>query len=153
MTYKWKTEALYPVSADVAGRELERIYTENGELQPEQIVDASRPTDAPLHPCFEWNDTIAAEQWRKQQARVMTCNITVQVDATDSKPHETRAFVNVQSSYRPIRVVLNNETQRQELLQTAMREMISFRNKYNTLSQLQPVFDSIDDFVREENAG
>ena len=67
MIYKWKVAGLMPVDAQTAGEELNRIYTKNGALNPADIVDESRPEDAPLHDCFEWRDDVAAEKYREQQ--------------------------------------------------------------------------------------
>lgn len=41
----------------------------NGEITPEQVVEDARPVDSPLHPYFEWNDSLAAHNWRIEQAR------------------------------------------------------------------------------------
>jgi hypothetical protein len=57
------------VSADVAGRELDRIRRENGGDAPTDIVlDEARPADAPLHPAFTWDNRVAGEMWRRQEA-------------------------------------------------------------------------------------
>jgi len=50
-------------------QELDRIYQRDGVLIPAVVVDEARPEDAPLHPSFTWDDGIAAEEWRRQEAR------------------------------------------------------------------------------------
>lgn len=89
-----------PVSADLAGKELERIRRENdGELKSAAVVDESRPENAPLHPVFEWCDSVAAEEYRKQQARRLIRGIKV-VHESRKGPHESRMYVNIRTEDR-----------------------------------------------------
>lgn len=139
--YEWKTKGLFKVDANVAGSELERIYKRDGKIEPSVIVEESRPDDAPLHDCFEWDDERAAQMYRERQARCMVANV-VKV----GEPREdtyTRAFVHVQKEYRPLSVVLKSKDMTQELLQNALRELKCFEAKYRELSELAPVFDTI----------
>lgn len=146
MIYKWKVAGLMPVDAQTAGEELNRIYTKNGALNPADIVDESRPEDAPLHDCFEWRDDVAAEKYREQQAQtIVRAIVAVNEDATKSE--SVRAFVHVRNTYEPISVVVNDAEKVQEVLQTALRELAAFRRKYETLSELAPVFRAIDELT------
>lgn len=140
--YKWKIEGLYGVDAQVAGKELERIYSEQGTLEPSVVVEQSRPKSAPLHSVFEWDDEVAAEKWREQQARVVIASVMV-VDESTDEPF-TRAFVHVSDDYRPLSIVLEDRDMTEELLDSALRELRTFERKYNDLVQLAPVFHAIE---------
>lgn len=142
MVFEYKVNGLYSVDAQTAGEELERIYNENGELEPSKVVDESRPENAPLHSCFEWDDGIAAEKFREQQARNVIGNIVI-VDEVEEKETYVRAYPHIGDTYRPMYIVLENRDMTQELLQTALRELRSFEMKYRELSELAPVFDAI----------
>jgi hypothetical protein len=52
-----------------------------GRITAEQLVNAARDDDSPLHDYFEWDDTTAAHQWRITQARALIgsakLNITI----------------------------------------------------------------------------
>lgn len=144
MVYQWKFPEMYKVSAQEAGEELERIYNTHGKMDPADIVDESRPDDAPLHPCFEWRDDVAAERWREQQARQICCCIVTQAETSAGKQMEVRAFVNVEKTYQPLAVVFKSTDKTAELLASAMKELESFKSKYQNLSQLAPVFAAID---------
>ncbi len=50
-----------------------------GLLMPEAVVEAARPEDSPLHECFTWDDRIAGEAWRLQEARVLIRTVRVDV--------------------------------------------------------------------------
>lgn len=36
---------------------------------PEEIVDAAKHRESPIHDAFEWDDSVAATEYRKEQAR------------------------------------------------------------------------------------
>ena len=56
------------VKAQDAGEELARIHKRHGQLTPSLVVDESRSQKATLHRIFEWDDEIAAENFRHHQA-------------------------------------------------------------------------------------
>ena len=144
MIYKWKLPGLIPVDAQTAGEELERIYHEKGALNPADIVDESRDSAAPLHPCFEWDDIAAAEKYRQTQAMQIVRSIITIQESDKEKSQEVRAFVHVQESYHPISVVIGSKEQMEELLASALSELKAFQRKYNSLVELSPVFDAIE---------
>ena len=147
MIYQIKSGARLAVSAQVAGEECKRLAGQ-GRLNPKSLVDESRPEDAPLHKCFEWNDDIAAEKWREVQAAYIIRSVEVTVEQS-SEP--TRAFVVTVSdgerTYKDIGYVLRNSDSRDALLDAAKRELLSFMRKYKTLSELSGVMDAIEGVV------
>jgi hypothetical protein len=71
------------LTANKVGRELDRVTKANdGALTTKSVVAASRSEKAVLHDCFEWDDSIAAERHREEQARAIITSIRVVV--TDS---------------------------------------------------------------------
>lgn len=149
MIYKWKIPGVIPVDAQTAGEELQRIYQEKGGLNPSDIVEESRNDSAPLHPCFEWDDEIAAEKYRQTQAMQIVRSIVTIQESDSKKPQEIRAFVHVQESYHPISVVIDSKEQMEELLASALSELKAFQRKYNSLVELSPVFDAIEKVTQE----
>ena len=143
MVYQFKLPGLYPVSAQIVGEELCRIYTDKGQLKPTDVVDESRPESAPLHPCFEWDDEVAAEKYREVQAGNLIRSITVVHETPEHEPVEVRAFVKPIMTYAPIEVVINSEEQMAALLKSALAELKAFEKKYVTLSNLEPIFKEI----------
>lgn len=144
MTYQWKIPGFYETDAQTAGMEFERIYNSRGRLDPADVVEESRQDTAPLHSCFEWDDKIAGEKYREIQAAQLIRAIVVTQDGTESnQKKEIRAFVHVESTYRPMTVVVKNEGRMRELLETALKELEAFERKYSNLAELQPVFKAI----------
>ena len=92
------------VSADVAGNELARIYQQEQQLKPAKVVDESRPEAAPLHPVFEWDDKVAAEKHREDQARHLIRSVRV-INPYDEKQERTYVHVKSLESYQPVEKV------------------------------------------------
>lgn len=145
MIYKFKSGTRLKVSAQAAG-ELCAELESQGKLTPHEVVEASRPDDAPLHSAFEWDDEIAAEKYRETQACYIIRSVEV-VPEGSSKP--TRAFVSLtvtenEREYREINKVLSIRSERELLLEEAKRELIAFERKYSVLEELADVFSAID---------
>lgn len=159
MAYEWKYP--YPVDAQKAGKELERINSKYNSLIPEQVVEESRDDDAVLHPCFEWNDAVAAEKYRVEQARHIIGSLVIQVENSTktkdevSKTIVTRAFVNVSEErkgvYVPVQTALNRNDYRERVLKNALSELCMFQTKYSNLKELAEVNKAIDDFAEKLN--
>jgi len=151
MVYQYKTGYFNKVPAQVAGEEINRLYKE-GKSQPKDIVDASRPEDAPLHPAFEWNDSIAAELYRQTQAREIIRHIVTVEETEAEEPVFVRAFFKIdpeESVYEPTIVIMNDEEKRKQLLALAKKELSAFKAKYNTLKELSEVMSVIDKVINE----
>lgn len=81
------------VTVETKIAELEIIRIENGnKLRTADIVEAAEPKEAPLHPCFEWRNTIAAHKYREYQARNLV--LEVKTFNVETKKDE-RAYVPV----------------------------------------------------------
>ena len=153
MVYQWK----YQLRTDpnIVGKEFEAIEAENGQLTKEAVVDRARNAANPLHDLFQWNDTIAAEEYRKVQAHKLITNLVVVQANVDSqkKPVTYCAFVNVnervhdEGRYINLQKAIESEEAHELLLKNAIRELQSFKHKYETLSELRPVMNFIDNYI------
>ena len=147
-----KSGARLPVKAQVAGEECEKLESK-GMLTPSNLVEVSRPKDAPLHKCFEWDDTVAAEKWRLTQAAYIIRSVEVTVEKS-TEP--TRAFVVTVSDdsreYKSVGYVMRRADGREALLESAKRDLLAFRRKYQTLYELASIFDAIDGVIGSQQA-
>lgn len=144
MIYKWKTN-FFKTSAEIAAGVMDELSRE-GRLTAANLVEASRPEDAPLHRDFEWDNDKAAEMYRQDQARLMIRNIVVINDQSE-KQETTRAFVHIQQEtpvYESIEVVVRDEDKLQILYETAKKELISFKMKYKGIQAFAALFEEID---------
>jgi len=56
-------------------RVLAELEDADGTVTATRVVDAARDIDHPFHSRFEWDDTIASEKFRQQQARTLIRSI------------------------------------------------------------------------------
>lgn len=149
--YEWKTKNLFKVKADVAGKVFEDLESSIG-LTAENVVNISRSDDAPLHNEFEWNNDVAAEEWRKEQAANMIRNIAIVcAEVEESGTAKTvRAFYATElHHYENIKAIITNEEKKDDLLKRAINELNAFKKKYILLSELSTVFAAIDNVTKE----
>ena len=154
MVYKRKNDYEYingwkgVVDANTVGEVVEQIEERDGEITPAAFLEASRPTNAPTHGIFTWDDQKAAEKYRLQQARntILSLRVVSATTEDESVPH--RAFLNVSTasaaSYiSAVDALRVNET-RVIVLDRAKRELQSFKDKYAELKELAQVFKAIE---------
>jgi len=145
MTYKW-TVPVYPVDAQKAGTELEKITEKHGLLTPEHVVIESKNKKAVLHKCFEWNNEIAAEKYRFRQAQDLIRNIvTVKIGQVETT-QPIRAFVSFKQNKEYVSVinVLYTPELQKKMMDSAMKELETFQKKYASLNSLSELMLSID---------
>ena len=172
--YKFKMPGFHKVSAETAGKVCQELSSTPEGLTPERLVDVSRPEDAPMHKEFEWDDSIAAEEYRKEQAKKVIRNIIIVksdtgkerelnlVLATDEEEEYTededstveepvdRGFVSTgerTSKYVTLFSALTNEEWRKSLLESAKRDMRAFKAKYHRLEELSKIIDDMNDIL------
>lgn len=144
MVYQWKTIAGIKADPQVAGEQFKELESSVG-LTAKNVLDANRTEDAPLHNEFEWQDDIAAEKYRLHQAGQLIRMLCIQTDTNDTADAPVRAFFKtaVSQPYESIEVIMSVPDKRAELLKRALQELAAFQNKYQTLTELQPVFQSV----------
>lgn len=150
MVYEWKVPK-YPLPAQEAGEELERMEHKHGALTPAIVLEESRPTDSRLHNLFEWEDSAAAEHYRLMQARAILNNIVVVKIQQVTPPEPVRAYVNIlpedpagERRYISMAKVLTTASYKQQMLHAALRDLMILRNKYRVLTELADVFALIE---------
>lgn len=156
--YKWNGHN-FPVKADEAGKELERLEKENGLVTPNNLLEAATPEDSVMHPCFTWNDKEAAIKQRLSEARQIIRSI-VRVCVSDESKHEEkeiRAYVNINpkvghgaiGEFVSVERALSEEETRKIVLKKVLDELSAYKKKYQDFSELSKVFSAIDDAKKE----
>lgn len=155
--FAWKAGSWFPVDAQIAVDTIETLQKTLGKdtVTAKELLDASRSDDAPLHGCFEWDDTVAAEQYRLSQAGKIIRSIEIVPVETDTPAHLTRSryMLNVvpnapkvQGEFATVDVAFKNDKYRVAVLKNALNELHAFQRKYNSYQELSGVFKAIDDF-------
>lgn len=130
---------------------LEDVQQQNGGLlRPEDVVKAAEDKESILHNRFTWDNTEAGKKYRLWEARqLITAVVTVLPENPKNK--KVQAFVSLSTDrktnngYRPIGTVLSSKKLREQLLQDAHRDMQIFMDKYNSLDELEGVFEAIEE--------
>lgn len=149
MVYKWNGYNL-PVKAEIVGRELEKLERKNGSVQPEDMVKAAKSEKSVLHPLFEWDNDKAADAYRVEQAKTVIRLLVVEDLSGEGMPKKVRAFVNVSES-REKGVFINTQKAletpetRGIVLRAAFAELVAFKAKYETYTELSRVFTAIEE--------
>ena len=149
LKYAFKQGVRYSIDAETAGKELARIQKEHGVTTPGAVVDASRPENAPLHPVFEWRDEVAAEGYRKWQARMLIKSVTV-IEQRDGKEVAAPVYVHVPASeqgegasaaqplqrgYQPVSVVVQRPDMYALALADLARRLTAARESLDALKR------------------
>lgn len=147
--YKWKRNALGGTNGDKVGKEIIKIMKANeGVVLPETLVKSARPISSSIHNCFEWDNTVAAEKYRVEQARYMLRQVVVITE--DEEPIEVRAFVNIASAddnegyYTTIQKVVETPELYMNYEQQIYRELLAIKNKARNLKRFKAVWQALD---------
>lgn len=140
---------VWPVDAQEAGDELDRIREANGgELRPEAVLSEARSESSLLHPCFEWDDSRAAEKYRREQAASLIRSVRVLVVSEDGEKEPARAYIRVlpagadKPAYLPRAVVAAEPS----LLSQAINEAVSdLRHAENRLAEFRALRKELSD--------
>jgi hypothetical protein len=132
-------------------QELRHIADMNGGfISPSKVVEFAKNPKTHLHVRFEWDDHIAAEQYRLQQARhLIRLELTVIENSGIESP--VRLYFSMEddrtpdAGYRIITDIFKDETLKGKMLDQALRELKTFQKKYKTLSALSEVFKAIQE--------
>lgn len=129
--------------------ELTLIEKRDGIVTPEAVVEFAKDETTQLHGQFNWDDGEAAHQWRLFQAR-QVIRAMVTIIPNENENVVTKALVHVIETtrniagYMSVGKVLSDEEYRKQMLDTAHRELKTFRKKYAHLKELASLFDVID---------
>ena len=124
-------------------RVAEEIISIGESATPEQIVERARDESSELHKLFTWDDTEAAEKWRKQEARIITHHLIIKETIREDLP-PARVFSITNSGYQQTTLVFKRTDEREKLLARAWAELRAFKAKYSMLQELSEILELID---------
>jgi hypothetical protein len=118
------------------------------ELLPEDVVEAARPVDSPLHHRFEWDDSIAGEAYRKNQATVLIRSSRLPIPRPPGQREQrfVRSFVSnyqvdtEKRGYTPIEEVVQDEFATGLLLKELRREIANLKRRYGHLEEFVAIW-------------
>lgn len=150
--YEWDG-VNYSVPADIVGKHFEKLEKENGTINRRLVLESAKPKDSPIHDLFEWDDTIAAENYRLTQARLLISNLNVVIEHEKAEPLEIRAYANISETkegrFINIESAFKSEESKEIVIKRALQELKAFENKYKNLELFGELFNLIDNLIGE----
>ena len=137
---KWRVSGYFKADA-------QKVYEEIGEdaVTPEEVVKKAQKKNSELHKLFEWDDTVAAHKYRLEQARLVIRMLVVVPKAEEDTPIRAFSLTTESCTYQPTRFFLQQPDEYQALLERAKAELIAFKKKYKALTELEEIFEAIDE--------
>jgi hypothetical protein len=119
---------------------LQNIYNDRGGLTPALVVDEARPVKSALHSRFEWDDTVAGEKWRLEQAAELIRSVKVVRATKGEVAPGVRSWVvdrekPAPRSYEPVEDILADPMRRRMLLAAFRRDWEAFEARYSRLEE------------------
>jgi hypothetical protein len=144
-----------PENAGKVVREIKAAGAASPELRlPMAVVKRARNRRNLLHPFFEWDNGVAAERWREEQARdlmrsVRVVTVTVLSDGSRAMATPVPVFAAVTlpdqgRAYREVTVLTTTDAGRGALLREAVQQLERFRARYRAVVELTDVMRAID---------
>ena len=129
------------------GADAQRVYEELGtnEISCEEIVEKAKDENSELHKCFIWDDKQAAHLYRLRQAQTILLNLVFVTKEEDETPVRVFHISTEKSIYKPTKLILQQPDEYQKLLERAKRELYAFQRKYQCLSELEEIFEKINE--------
>lgn len=150
MVYQFKEGGKFlrkNVNPQQVGEALHSIQRDAGKLESREVLERARDAESPLHPCFTWDDGIAAEAYRLDQARSLVKSI-VKVKHEGEAP--VQAYYNVvvkragdegetrERYYQSSDVIVKNRDEFDSARDILMKEFVRAKRSLDELELIAP---------------
>jgi len=149
--YEFSIAGYHKVDAQTVGEMLEDMSAKGIEVTPEAVLEASRNENSPTHCEFEWDDTVAAEKYRLEQARNLIIHIRIVREEQEQNEYKPRGFVSIpggRAAYVPLETALGKDEYRDHLLKQAKNDTEIYLAKYRKLEELAGVTQAMTEFLK-----
>ena len=139
MGVTWRIQGYYKADAQKVAEEIGF-----GKFTPMEVLEKAKDETTELHKCFEWNDSIAAEKYRLEQAKDIIRMLVYEKETKEQAVVRYYAKTETKHVYQPTKQFLVQEDEYQGLLRRALAELEAFKNKYHTLTELEGIFEAME---------
>jgi hypothetical protein len=139
----------------IAARLAKIAKLNGGRVTPDAVLADAQNAKSPLHDQFEWDDTVAARQYRLQQARELIRSVKVEI-TTNTKTVSTVRYVRDPSAgeaqgYVEVAKLRDDKTLAAEALQAEIRQANALVARARSLAEalglgaeIEMVAESVD---------
>ena len=135
----WRIQGYYKADAQKVAEEIGFV-----EFTPTEVLEKAKDETTELHKCFEWNDSIAAEKYRLEQAKNIIRMLVYEKETKEQAVVRYYAKTETKHVYQPTKQFLVQEDEYQGLLRRALAELETFKKKYHTLTELESIFEALE---------
>jgi len=139
---------------DSVARELRDLYRKHhNRLHPEDVIQAARNPESPLHDKFTWDDSKAADEYRLIQARRLIAMVKISIPSGGGEVKTVRAYHALRSEkkgYRHTKDIVTSKDLRDALLSQLVADLERIKDTYEAmrkLSETRKLFEVIEEFV------
>ena len=136
------------LDAQVVGAELSKLESQKGGLTSRAVVAHARPKNNPLHNCFEWDDTIAGEEYRNLQAQYLIRVVRVVEQNDEGLDVPVRAFIHVSNGEGPRYIkaakVMADAHLRELAIKEAQQYLERAKSKLADFRELESIYKLVD---------
>ena len=154
--YEWNPDTGYhpSIDANIVGGVIEQLEEQNGGVTADAFLEASRPENSPTHSVFEWNDGIAAENWRKHQSRTTINALRVVYIDRQGEEQKVSAFIRTSKPatptvYENIHAALSDENKKEIVLDRLRKELEGFVIRNSHIEELADLLEEASEKARE----
>lgn len=143
--------------AQVYGPCIAKIIDANGGIATTQIiVENAKDKSSPIHDHFQWDDTKAANEYRKYQARKLIQSIEVEIVKDGQSSQIVRAFhfikkedeEEVSQGFARFEVIHKKADLYNEfVLKAYLKRIRQLNSKYKKYKELEPIVIAIDEIL------
>jgi hypothetical protein len=134
--------------AQVIGQRIVQLAEEKQvPIVPEDMVNDARSESSPIHGYFTWDDRVAADKWRVEEAKYYLRTIHI-IEAPESEPIRLTHVVTVttedgeeRKGYMDIRRIRTQPDLLEQVIESAHKELIGWQKRYRQYKQLAPIAD------------
>lgn len=151
--YSWKSSS-YNVDVQKVGEELELIENSQVEVTNRNVLEFAKTNkNSELYKCFEWDDKIAGEKYRLNQASNIISSISFIIEEEPIK--KQKIYFSIKSEekearkFKNIKDILEDDKEYQALLSKAKTELENCKNNYEDLINKQDLKDIIFEIYKE----
>lgn len=130
---------------------LQSLEGDDGRITPEAVVEDARDPESPLHDEFEWDDSVAAEKYRLEQARrLLRVRYTQHVDErVVVAPYYVREPEREEQGYMNVLRVKDDITKAREVVQAEFDRVIAALKRARATAAVMGLADDIDKLLRD----
>ena len=122
---------------------------EINKLTAEKVLLKAANEKSALHDLFEWDNTIAAERYRLQQARILINEVKIIVDTQEYYAFENVNIVVNKETNETARVycardrIMKDTDLREQIIQRAYNNILYWKRKYECYAEFKVIVDAI----------